>query len=64
MIPVCGILHEVLVFDHYAYGDPLPVYERFATDEDGTNILVFVPCQRITGHQGDHLTADGTRWPK
>lgn len=69
LIKRCKAVSAQKVFSHYAYGDPLPVYARYVSEngavpiDDPDAITVWVRCQREAGHTGMHLaTADGANW--
>jgi hypothetical protein len=52
------------VFSHHAYGDPLPIWERFVGEDNAVArdeaIEIYIRCERPAGHTGKHL-ARGTR---
>lgn len=66
---LCGALHPERVFSHYAYGDRLPFYKRYVSDESDPaadsmsgGITIYVACQREAGHSGMHLAASNRGW--
>ncbi len=66
MFEQCDARRETLVFSHYAYGDPQPVYARFHGEEgpttEGEAITVYARCEREAGHSGLHLARGMQPW--